>query len=207
MISQALLVFFAFLVGGVENGITGWVADSSGNALPGVSISIRLSGQDSTRSTVSDSDGLFSVSGLSPGEYQIVATLSGFRTGETAVFVRHRGTASVAIMLDLEEPKDVLVCCCFPLMDERPDDVLRHRLRVRDAAERPLAGSRVVVSGDKTLELVTDADGLVEFLGTRQELKRLVITHEGYRPFSSELCCVDENVVLKRNDETKSGKR
>ncbi|MEZ5283716.1 MAG: TonB-dependent receptor [Vicinamibacterales bacterium] len=80
----------------------GTVADSSGGALPGVTITITNQDTGTYREVISNADGSWYVPGLTPGPYQVAAELSGFKR-----FVRRDlpvivgSTATVPIALEL----------------------------------------------------------------------------------------------------------
>lgn len=62
--------------------LTGVVSDESGGALPGATITVLATSTNRVRSTVSSTDGGYSLSGLAPGVYDVRVELSGFRTLE-----------------------------------------------------------------------------------------------------------------------------
>jgi Carboxypeptidase regulatory-like domain len=62
--------------------VSGKVTDSTGAALPGVTITISseaVIGNRGTRSAVTSADGLYRFPALPPGEYSLLFTLEGFR--------------------------------------------------------------------------------------------------------------------------------
>lgn len=60
--------------------IVGLVQDETAGILPGVSITIRDLGTDFTRTVATDARGQYEVRGLQPGQYEVRAELTGFRT-------------------------------------------------------------------------------------------------------------------------------
>lgn len=60
--------------------ITGRVVDGQGAVVPGVTITVAGPTLQGTRTTVSQADGRFTVLGLPPGTYEVVAELQGFNT-------------------------------------------------------------------------------------------------------------------------------
>ena len=58
--------------------ISGTVNDETGGVLPGVSIDVKNLDTGQKRSLVTDGQGLFTVPGLSPGKYEVRASLAGF---------------------------------------------------------------------------------------------------------------------------------
>jgi carboxypeptidase family protein len=62
--------------------ITGSVVDPSGSAVPGATISIRNVNTNQTRETRTGDAGLYTVSSLAVGDYQLTATAPGFQKVE-----------------------------------------------------------------------------------------------------------------------------
>ena len=58
--------------------ISGSIKDQTGGVLPGVDVVVRNVDTGLTRSAVTDSNGYFTVPGLSPGKYEVRASLQGF---------------------------------------------------------------------------------------------------------------------------------
>src|SRR4051794_28513804 len=59
--------------------LRGRVVDSQGGVLPGVTVTVRNQATGMYRETVSGADGSYIASGLTPGTYEIVAELQGFK--------------------------------------------------------------------------------------------------------------------------------
>jgi hypothetical protein len=58
--------------------IEGIVRDSSGGVLPGVTIEARSPSLVGVQSTVTDAQGIYRFPALTPGQYEVTATLQGF---------------------------------------------------------------------------------------------------------------------------------
>src|SRR5688572_1483387 len=65
-------------VGGGQ--ITGIVTDSREAPVPGATVTATLKTRSAGRTVVSSSSGVYTVPGLSPGDYRIDVELAGFRT-------------------------------------------------------------------------------------------------------------------------------
>ncbi|MGZ8798069.1 MAG: TonB-dependent receptor, partial [Thermoanaerobaculia bacterium] len=83
MIRRALLLALLSLVtlplfAQTSGGIVGKVTDTSGAAVPGVTVEAKSRALQGTRSAVSDTDGIYRFALLPPGEYTLVFNLSGF---------------------------------------------------------------------------------------------------------------------------------
>lgn len=68
-----------------ESRIVGRVTDANGGVLPGVSVTITAINTGATRQAVTDADGRYTTTNLSPGQYEMRAELSGFAAGRGAV--------------------------------------------------------------------------------------------------------------------------
>ncbi len=79
-----LFVFVAFLCGGTAraqtNGtIRGTVQDQTGAVVPGATVTVTLTGTESTRSVTADKDGAFDIPELAVGSYNLTADAPGFK--------------------------------------------------------------------------------------------------------------------------------
>ena len=75
-----LILFFsaASLFAQTSGGLTGRVTDSTGAALPGVTVEAKSPSLQGTRTVVTESDGAYRLALLPPGEYTVQFNLSGF---------------------------------------------------------------------------------------------------------------------------------
>ena len=96
----------------------GTVVDSSGGALPGVSIVITNQATGTFREATSNADGSWSVPGLSPGAYGVTATdqMNRFLRRDLAVIVGTTATVPVTLELGALE-ETVTVTTEAPLVD------------------------------------------------------------------------------------------
>src|ERR1700761_7967290 len=62
--------------------INGVVRDSTGSAVPGATVVAKNVATSDTRSTITSADGLYSLSPLNPGEYQVTVSHDGFQTSQ-----------------------------------------------------------------------------------------------------------------------------
>lgn len=60
--------------------VRGQILDSDGGKVPGVTVVIKNEATGMYRQTVSDSDGVYFISGVTPGTYEVTAELAGFQT-------------------------------------------------------------------------------------------------------------------------------
>src|SRR5262249_9205745 len=82
--------------------LRGRVADAQGGVLPGVTVTVRNQATGMFRETVSGSDGSFIASGLTPGTYEVVAELAGFKKFNRKDLILEVGkTSSIEIKLEV----------------------------------------------------------------------------------------------------------
>src|SRR5262245_20454888 len=120
MFTQNVLVLFlsAFIGGQAASGqITGIVKDSAGKAVAGVTVAVTSTERNTSRTVVTNADGLYKVASLTPGAYVLEV-----RQGD-AVHVRRDGlrivtgeTAVVDIALPVRLTETVNVTADSPLL-------------------------------------------------------------------------------------------
>ena len=72
--------------------LSGTVVDTSGALIPGATVQVRSPNGNVQRTTASDRDGSFTISGLSAGTYQLVVSSRGFETKEILVTIKATDT-------------------------------------------------------------------------------------------------------------------
>jgi hypothetical protein len=101
--------------------LDGRVTDTSGGVLPGVTVTLTQTETGAVRSAVTDENGGYLVSNLSPGPYQLEAALQGFRTYvQTGIVLQVAASPTINVSLaigGLEE--SVTVEAAAPLVDVR----------------------------------------------------------------------------------------
>src|SRR5918996_543615 len=81
-----ILTLLVFLVPTLATGqsasatLTGAVKDSTGAVVPGATITVRNQATNEMRTTVSTADGLYRITNLPRGTYEVKAELQGFKT-------------------------------------------------------------------------------------------------------------------------------
>src|SRR6185503_3799216 len=102
----------ASLAAQATGAITGLASDTSGGAMPGVTIEITSRDTSQVRSAVTGADGFYTIPLVNPGVYQVKATLAGFRTtlrDNIIVTVNESVRADLAMQVgQLEEQVTVL---------------------------------------------------------------------------------------------------
>lgn len=72
--------------------LTGIVVDTSGAVIAGAAVHLRSADGTLLRTTQSDTNGSFMISGLPPGSYRLIVSNFGFGTTETPVTIETKGT-------------------------------------------------------------------------------------------------------------------
>jgi hypothetical protein len=97
--------------------ISGRVTDTSGTALPGVTIEAKSPSLQGARVSVTSRDGVYRIPAVPPGTYHIVASLSAFRAAEKTCAVSLGSAMTVDLTLRLETEARVVVSGEAPLID------------------------------------------------------------------------------------------
>ena len=114
----SLALTFPVLAQTESGNLYGRVTDNNGDRLPGVTVT--LSGPGATQVQVTNAEGEFRYLGLSPGNYQIEASLEGFSTViYEAVNIRIGRNTTIEIQLSPAIEDTITVTTESPLLDER----------------------------------------------------------------------------------------
>lgn len=97
-----LLTFTGLLFGQFRAGVQGTVTDPSGAGIPGAKVTVTNKATNIARSTTTSASGVYAVNGLTPGDYQIRVTKTGFK-GQTLqnVVVASEGMQAANVQLQL----------------------------------------------------------------------------------------------------------
>ena len=98
-------------------GIAGWISDSLGAPLPGVTVGVVGANLQGTRVGVTAKDGTYRLPALPPGRYVVRASLPGFATVEKAVTVGVDATSTVKMILEVALRESVFVSAETPFVD------------------------------------------------------------------------------------------
>ncbi|HVB36980.1 MAG TPA: carboxypeptidase regulatory-like domain-containing protein, partial [Vicinamibacterales bacterium] len=99
--------------------IQGTVADATGAALPGATVTVRNIGTNAVRTTVTNASGNYDMSLLPPGQYSVTAELQGFQKLEkTGITLQVNQNARIDFALKLSSVQEaVQVTAEAPLVD------------------------------------------------------------------------------------------
>jgi hypothetical protein len=81
--------------------LTGVVMDSQEAVLPGVTVTINNAATGYTRSAVSNAEGIYSLSLVPPGTYDLTAELSGFTTAKRTLILTVGATISANVVMQV----------------------------------------------------------------------------------------------------------
>ena len=120
----ALLVGMAVTAGAQEAGVYGRVTDATGDALPGVTITVMNAETGFQRTVTSGADGQYQAPSLPIGTYSVMASLEGFQT-LTNEGLRLQVAQQVTLNISLElagVEEAVTVTAAAPLIESRQAD-------------------------------------------------------------------------------------
>jgi hypothetical protein len=124
---------------GVQTGvITGTVTDADGLVVPGATVTVSSPALQGTRTAVSDSNGVYAVRGLPPGQYTVRFELAGMRPIEATQRVDLGLTARVDAQMQLDTlAETVTVTAQLPSMVTTVSTGANYRAEMVDALASP----------------------------------------------------------------------
>jgi hypothetical protein len=124
-----------------SSGIVGQVTDSTRGALPGATVTVTNTGTNAQRTTVTDSEGRFSVPNLPPATYHVRVELSGFSAAEIKeVTLRNGETARPTVVLGVASvAENVTVVGMSPLLQTTNASVSQ-TITQKQIEDLPVAG-------------------------------------------------------------------
>src|SRR5262249_24367879 len=107
--------------------LSGVVRDPSGAVASGANIRVTNTATGSTRATVTDSDGRYSLPNLEPGQYELRADLSGFKSAlRRGIVLTVGGSEAIDLTLQVGASSEVVnVTDEAPLIDTTKAEVSR----------------------------------------------------------------------------------
>jgi hypothetical protein len=88
--------------------ITGSVTDSSGAVIPGATVTVVDKANNTTRNLSANASGLYSAPALPPGNYEVRASMQGFRTTQRDAQVVAGSTTTVDMAMSVGESREVV---------------------------------------------------------------------------------------------------
>jgi hypothetical protein len=121
--------------------LSGRVMDATGGVLPGVGVTARRPETGFERSTTSDQAGRYTMAALTPGVYEIGATLTGFRPMVRRAILSVGEDASIDLVLDVDSlVADVVVEAAYAPLVNTVSGELSYLVDSRAIEQLPLNG-------------------------------------------------------------------
>ncbi len=183
--------------------ISGTVSDETGGILPGVEVALTNTARGTTRNTITDDEGRYSVPELALGSYQVEAVLTGFQTavrsGITLTVGRH---AVVDLVLSIGEISERVVVTGEAPTVETTSSTISGLVDARKIRDLPLNGRSfsdlvLLQMGVAKLNIIAAGQGSTSGFGTKMSVS-------GARP-SANSFLLDGSFVNDTMNNTPSG--
>ncbi|HEX4912788.1 MAG TPA: TonB-dependent receptor [Vicinamibacterales bacterium] len=141
--------------------INGAVTDSSGALLPGVTVEATNTATGAVRTSVTGTDGLYTIPLLPPGDYTVKATLQGFRVSQRdGVRVTVAETARVAFQLEVGQISETITVSAEATLVETSNATHGIVIDEQKIVELPLNGRNFTQLGTLIPGVVAPPGGL-----------------------------------------------
>ncbi|HEX7281005.1 MAG TPA: carboxypeptidase regulatory-like domain-containing protein, partial [Vicinamibacterales bacterium] len=141
--------------------INGAVTDSSGALLPGVTVEATNTATGAVRTSVTGTDGLYTIPLLPPGDYTVKATLQGFRVSQRdGVRVTVSETARVAFQLEVGQISETITVSAEATLVETSNATHGIVIDEQKIVELPLNGRNFTQLGTLIPGVVAPPGGL-----------------------------------------------
>ncbi|MFN8061551.1 MAG: carboxypeptidase regulatory-like domain-containing protein [Vicinamibacterales bacterium] len=149
---RTILLLSVFASTGVAAGaqstdatLTGTVKDTTGAVLPGVTITVRSTGTNETRTTVSADDGKYRVTNLPRGDYEVQSELAGFKSVVQAdVRLTVGDTVRLDFTLELGSVQETVTVTSQATLINTEEARLSYLVDEKRVSELPLNGRNVM---------------------------------------------------------------
>src|SRR5712692_5172357 len=169
-----------------SSGIVGQVTDSTRGALPGASVTVTNTGTNAQRTTVTDSEGRFSVPNLPPAVYHVRVELAGFHTAElNEVTLRNGEIARPNLVLGLASVEEsVTVTGVSPLLQVENASVSQ-TITQKQIEDLPVAGRGLLAFAALSAGVTPQAFNRGTQFGAAGSSRSQYVTVEGGRDSST----------------------
>ena len=125
--------------------LAGIARDSSGGVLPGVSVRVRNVATGLARDAMTDPEGRYRIPNIDPGEYQLRAELSGFRTTiNRGVMVTVGGTTEADVAMTVGQIAEQVTVVTAPPLIELSKTELSRVVTTQEIEQLPISGRNFV---------------------------------------------------------------
>jgi len=124
--------------------LSGAVVDPGSHAVPGAAIELTSSATGAVRRVVSNEQGLFEIPGLSPSEYKLTVTATGFAPLTESVRLEVGQRMTVNAVLQVESRKEVVEVTTQPEVLKTADASLGEVVEPRSIRDLPLNGRMLI---------------------------------------------------------------
>lgn len=125
--------------------LTGTIKDSSGGVLPGATVTVRNLETNETRSVVSSGDGLYRVTNLPRGRYDVTAELEGFKSvTQSNVLLTVGDTVRLDVTLEVGSIAETVQVTSSAVLVNTEEGRLSYLVDERRVSEMPLNGRNVL---------------------------------------------------------------
>ena len=172
--------------------IVGTVVDQTGAIIPDAEVTLKRTGYDETRKTLTDGIGWFRFPGTPPGEYTLIVSASGFSARTVGKLNASGPVTKVApVVLDVASTggcaADALATPRLSFAERHQDDPVVSGLVVRSPVwNLTMPGVRIVLATQDhgvAAETLTDSKGSFEFRGVLPGSYTLRASLTGYTDF------------------------
>jgi hypothetical protein len=119
--------------------LVGSVQDASGGTLAGATVTVRNLGTNQTRTDTSNTDGLFRISDLPPGNYDVRVEKAGFKTSLTSQVTLHVGeTSRIQVTLQVGTVQETVEVSDRPLLVNTEEAGITNVVEQKQIEELPL---------------------------------------------------------------------
>ena len=152
-----------------QSRLTGTVKDSSGAVVPGANVVVRNVETGQATSALTNLSGVYTISFLNPGRYEVSCELSGFKRFTRAGIVLETGTTTtIDIALDVGQLSEtVSVTASAPLLESESGAVgqlVENQMILRMPIESRRVGVMVRMMGNVTFTSESGGQSIPQFL-------------------------------------------
>jgi hypothetical protein len=125
--------------------VSGTVRDTSGAVLPRVTVTVRNIATGESRTATTDAGGRYRVPNLDPGEYELRASFTGFRTAvQSGVVVSVGGSTEANVEMSIGEVSEVITVASEPPLVDASQTDLSRVVTTREIESLPISGRNFV---------------------------------------------------------------